>query len=208
MTDGTASEDGSSLRLLTNGAQVGLGVLVVAGIFGIDRGGLLNLGVPFLLAVSPSILRYRYDYRVHPILGLVIVLAATLHVAGSLGLYRAFPWFDQLAHGVSGGLVAGVGYAVVQAIDREHDAIVVPDRLRIVFLFVFATAFGVFWEIAEFAATFLSGVLGGDPLLAQYGLSDVVLDMLFNAVGALVIAAVGTSYFDAITRLLRGVYKN
>ena len=164
-------------------------------------GELVNVGIPLALAAAPTGLRAA-GYRVNPVVGLWIVTAAALHVLGSLGFYRAFPWFDQLAHAVSASLVAGVGFAVIQAIDRYHPVIDIPPRLRFVFLFVFATAFGVLWEIAEFAIGLLAGVMGGEALLAQYGLSDVVLDLLFNSLGALVVAAFGTEYFRNLAQIM------
>lgn len=196
-----AGEERSPVRLLTHGLQVLVVALAVFALVSFSVGELINLGVPVALAFVPAGLRYR-GYRVSPVLGLWIASAATLHVLGSLGLYQSIPWFDQLAHAVSASLVAGVGFALVQAIDRYHPVIEIPARLRFVFLFVFATAVGVLWEIAEFGIGLVASMTGGTALLAQYGLSDVVLDLFFNSIGAVVVAVVGTEYFATVTRIV------
>jgi len=194
------STDASPVRLFTHGVQALLVGLVAVALVSFTFGELVNMGIPLALALVPTGLRAA-GYRVHPVVGLWIVTAALLHVLGSFGLYTTLPWFDQLAHAVSASLVAGVGFAAIRAIDRYHPVIEIPPRLRFVFLFVFASAFGVLWEISEFAIGLLANVLGGEPLLAQYGLSDVVLDLLFNSVGALVVAALGTEYFANLARV-------
>jgi len=196
-----AGQERSPVRLLTHGCQVLLVGVAAYTLVTFEVGELVNMGVPLALALLPLGLRFR-GYRVNPVVGLWIALAATLHVLGSLGLYRSVPWFDQLPHAVSASLVAGVGFAVIQAIDRYHPVVEIPPRLRAVFLFVFATAFGVLWEISEFAIGLLATVMGGEALLAQYGLSDVVLDLAFNSLGALVVAAIGTGYFTNLARLI------
>ncbi|WP_136716318.1 hypothetical protein [Halorientalis salina] len=192
--------DSSPVRWFTHGVQALLVGLVAYSLVSFQFGELVNMGIPLALAFVPTGLRLA-GYRVNPVVGLWIVSAALLHVLGSFGLYTMLPWFDQLAHAVSASLVAGVGFAAIQSIDRYHPVIEIPPRLRFVFLFVFATAFGVLWELSEFAIGLLASVLGGEPLLAQYGLSDVVLDLLFNSVGALVVAALGTEYFENLTRV-------
>ena len=50
---------------------------------------------------------------------------------------------------------------------------------RSVFVVVFVLATGIFWEVLEFAA--------GD-LITVYGIDDIVTDMIFNAVGATIVA--------------------
>jgi hypothetical protein len=127
-----------------------------------------------------------------------IVTAAFLHAVGMLGLYRTFGWYDQIAHGVSGAVVAGVGYALVRVIENEYDSVEIPPNLRFVFIVVFAGALGVVWEVAEFALSELAVIFGGEPLLAQFGLGDVILDMLFSIAGAVLVAVWGTRYFDGL----------
>lgn len=194
---------GGALAYLASGLQVALvGVFLFAALVERSFGLGVNSGVPLAIALLPRYVRHRHDYRLNPVLTLVIVGGAAFHSVGSLGFYRSIGWFDQLAHGVAGALIAGVGYALVQVVDTQHDRITIPPRLRFVFVVVFAVAVGAAWEIVEFSLELVSVALGGDALLAQYGLADVVLDLQFDLLGALVLAAWGTSYFDGLRRLV------
>jgi uncharacterized membrane protein YjdF len=78
----------------------------------------------------------------------------------------------------------------------------IPPKLRFAFIVVFAIAVGVAWEMVEFSLELAATALGGEALLAQYDLADVVLDLQFDVVGAVVIALWGTSYFDGLRKLL------
>lgn len=103
-----------------------------------------------------------------------------------------------MTHAVSATLVAGVGYAVVDALDRSAESVELPGEFR----FMFVLAFGIFWEIGEFASTGRATVIGGKPVLAQYGTSDMVFDLLYNGVGTLLVALWGTDYFDSAADLV------
>lgn len=202
MTLARSSGHWSPVRLVTHGLQALLVALAAYALVSLSVGELLNVGIPLAIAATPTVLRRVYGYRVNPVVGLWIALSAALHVVGTFGPYQNIGWYDQVAHAVSASLVAGIGYAVFRALDRDHEGIVIPTRLQFVFLFVFATAFGVLWEIAEFGTGLVAAWLGGDPVLAQYGLDDAVYDLLFNAVGAVLVAVFGTDYFRSVTRMI------
>jgi len=114
-----------------------------------------------------------------------------LHAVGTLGPYERFGWYDSVTHTVSATLVAGVGYAVVDALDQSAESVDVPGEFRFLFILIFVLAFGVLWEISEFASAGLASIVGGEPVLAQYGTSDIVFDLLYNAFGALLVALWG-----------------
>jgi len=182
---------------------VGLGVYTL--LVG-DVGRFANVGVMLGLSLVPDALRYRYALRPQPLVGFLVAAAPFLHAVGALGPYRTVPAFDQVAHALSATLVAGFGYVLVRVVETESDAVQIPPTLRFAFVLIFATSFGLAWEILEFGTGLLASVTGGDPLLAQYGLSDVALDLLFNSLGALVVALWGTQYFDSLRRpLARGL---
>jgi hypothetical protein len=69
---------------------------------------------------------------------------------------------------------------------------------------------GVAWEVLEFAARGLAETLGVDAVLVRYGLEDTVTDLVFDAVGALLVAAFATrrlgGLVDAATAWLDRVY--
>ena len=188
-------------RLLTYALQFALvGILGYALVTGNSR--LVTNTVPTLaVAAFPLYVRVRYDRPLHPVLELWIVLTAFLHAAGIMGPYRAFGWYDQIAHGVSGALVAGVGYALVTTIEIEYDDVVIPENLRFLFVVVFTVSFGVLWEVAEFTLGKLAGGTG-QAVLIQFGLSDVVWDLVLDLVGALLVAFWASGYFDGLRAIL------
>lgn len=193
----------SALRALTRTVQLVLAGLVAYAIIAGQWGQFVNATLMLAIALVPDALRYRYDLPHQPLVAFLVATAPLLHAVGAMGPYRAIPAFDQVAHAVSATLVAGLGYAVLGVVEAETDAVVVPSSLRAVFVLVFATSFGVAWEILEFSTGLLSTVTGGEQLLAQYGPSDVVLDLLFNTGAALVVAVWGTAYFEKLRRLAR-----
>jgi hypothetical protein len=65
---------------------------------------------------------------------------------------------------------------------------------------VFVLAFGVLWEILEFATGGVASIVGGEPVLAQYGTRDIVLDLVFNTVGAVLVATLGTDRLGDVAR--------
>lgn len=182
-------------RLLVRGMQLTLaGVLgygLVTGHVGIVAAGVVALGATLL----PALLRREYGYSMDAGLVLWITVAVVLHAAGSLGLYEWFSWYDNLAHAVSGTVVAGLGYASFRAVELHSDEIDVPSAFRALFIVVFVLAAGVVWEVLEFA-------LGG--LVTVYGVDDIVTDMVFNAVGAVVVAVWGTDHVDGLVGFFRG----
>lgn len=192
---------GRAARLLTYVLQVGL-VAVLAYALGTGNSRLLANTVPTLaVAAFPLYVRFRYDRSLHPVLALWIVLAAFLHAAGIMGPYRTFGWYDQIAHGVSGALVAGVGYALVKAIETEYDDVVIPENLRFLFIVVFTVSFGVLWEVAEFTLGKLAGGTGKAALI-QFGLDDVVWDLVLDLLGALLVAFGASGYFDGLRAII------
>jgi uncharacterized membrane protein YjdF len=180
--------------------QVGLAGTVAYGLFRVELGLVINAGIPLAITFLPAALARDTHVSMDAGLALWITLAVFVHSVGSLGVYQWFPWYDQFAHALSSSVVAGVGYAAITAFDRHSEAVEFPREFVFVFLFVFVMAFGVFWEILEFATGLVSGAFGGEAVLAQYGMSDIIYDLVFNQLGAVVIAAWGHSRLSGVSR--------
>lgn len=198
----------SSTEYLARGLQLLLVVLIGYGAVVGNGALLLNgiLAVPIVL--FPTFLEWRYDHEVDPRLSIWITVAAVVHVIGFLGPYNAqrgiLKWYDQVAHAISASFVAGVGYALIVALDRSSTRITFPEEFRFVFTLCFILAFGVAWEIVEFAAGGLATMFGMESTLVQYGLDDIVLDLVFNTLAAAIVALFGTRYFRDLTAILSG----
>jgi VanZ family protein len=63
-------------------------------------------------------------------------------------------------------------------------------------------AFGVFWEVIEFLLMAISGLVGGN-ILTVYGIGDSILDLVFNTLGAVVVAVWGTAYLTDVSAAVR-----
>jgi uncharacterized membrane protein YjdF len=72
-----------------------------------------------------------------------------------------------------------------------------------VFLLLFVLAYGVLWEILEFAIALATEELGTATVLTQYGLADTLMDLLFNTIGAVVVALWGTVHLNDLSGYLR-----
>jgi len=194
-------------RLLTRSVQALLvafvGVGVVRGSTGVVVNALAALGVTFL----PALLEREYGLPMDAGLTLWISATVFLHALGVLGvpgvtgnLYAAdspIPFYDGLTHALSASVVAAVGYTVARAVDEHTDAVELPPRFTFVFVLLFVIAFGVFWEVMEFAVGTLAAGVGGD-VLTQYGLADTIRDLVFDIVGGVVVATWGTAHLTDV----------
>jgi hypothetical protein len=168
----------------------------------------VGLAVTFL----PAILERDHEIPMNPGLTLWITGAAFLHTLGVVGipgtgqsLYGSITLYDNLTHALSASVVAGAGYATVRAFDEHSAGIDLPSRFMFVFILVFVTAFGVIWELLEFAIAEVAGALGSETTgFTQHGLDDTLMDLVYDALGGVVVAIWGTAYLtdvsDAIWR--------
>ncbi|QLK26084.1 hypothetical protein HYG81_00150 [Natrinema zhouii] len=197
-------------RQLTYLMEIGLiGMLFV----GIERGNggiVINTGVALIVTQLPPLLERDYEIPMDPRLTLWITTAVFLHAFGTVGLpgatrtlYSQIWWWDHMTHALSASLVAGVGYATVRALHEHTDGIHFPQRFVAVFILLFVLAFGVLWEILEFAIALSAEALGIRAVLTQYGLEDTMLDFVFNSIGGLIVALWGGAYLTDITGAIR-----
>ncbi len=181
--------------------------LSLIGIFfvGLDRGNLgimINSALAFAITLVPAVLKRDYQIPMDAGLTLWITTAVFLHAVGTLGPYQNVWWWDHVTHMLSASLVAGVGYATVRALDAHNPDVYLPPRFMFVFILMFVVAFGVIWEVTEFAVSGLGSIIGGSAVLTQYGLEDTMLDLLFDTAGGLVTAIWGTAYLTDVTGAL------
>ncbi|NLV13502.1 hypothetical protein [Haloarcula argentinensis] len=191
-------------RLAVRVLQTVLGGIAV---FALAQGNVtlfVNSGGPLMITFLPALFRREYGYAMNTGLVLWITVASALHAAGAFELYEAFGWYDSLAHAVSASLVAGVGYAIARAVERYSGAVDFNREFRATFVVLFVLAMGVGWEILEFASGGVASMIGGEAVLAQHGTSDIVNDLVFNTVGALIVAGWSTAHFEGLAARLTG----
>jgi uncharacterized membrane protein YjdF len=115
-----------------------------------------------------------------------------------LNFYATLWWYDHVTHALSASVVAGVGYATARAVDEHSEAVFLPPRFMFVFILLFVLAFGVFWEVIEFGLGEAARAVGNRALLTQYGLEDTMLDLVFDTVGAVIVAVWGTAHLTDV----------
>jgi hypothetical protein len=181
-------------------------LLVTIVIYGLSAGqpkAVTNGGIGLGVTLLPAILRRNYQFSLDPWLGLWITTAVFLHTLGSAGLYAQFSWWDSMTHALSASLVAGVGYTAARVVDLHSDKIHIPTQSVFVYLFIVVLAFGVIWELFEFGLDLISAETGLTMPLAQHGLDDTVVDMLYNSLGALLVALFGQAHLTGVAESLR-----
>lgn len=169
-----------------------LGILV----FGVleDRPTIIFNGVFALLVTQVAAVFERGSRRpVYRTLVLWVSTAALFHAVGTLGPYGDFWWWDDVAHALSASAVAAIGYTGARAFDVEDECLRLPASFLFVYVLLFVVTAGVIWELFEFALTGVAVVLDISPPLAQKGLDDTVMDLVFDTAGALVVA-IGSLY--------------
>ena len=190
-------------RRLTRGMQVILVAIVVYGAVAGEPKAITNGGLGLFVTFVPALVERNYDIPLDPWLGVWITTAVFLHTLGSAWFYAQIDWWDHLTHALSASLIAGAGYTALRAVDLHSDAIRIPTRFAFVFIFVVVLAFGVVWELFEFALDIVADETGIAMPLAQHGLDDTVLDLTYNSIGALIVATFGQAYLSGVAERVR-----
>lgn len=196
-------------RRLVWAMEIGLIGIFFIGIDRMNIGIIVNAAVGLGVTRLPSILRRDYNIPMSPGLTLWIIAAVFLHALGTLGLpgtdtsfYQSVWWWDHLTHGLSASVVAAAGYATIRAIDIHSEKIYLPSEFMFVFILMFVISFGVFWEVIEFVIGEIARVLGSQAVLTQYGIGDTMLDLVFDTIGAIIVATWGTAHLNGVVRAL------
>lgn len=136
---------------------------------------------------------------VPPALSTWVAAAGFLHCVGMLGWYDSVQWWDHLTHTLSAALVAALLYAGLLTLDEHAAAFRLSAAALGALTVAFTLAVGVFWEFVELAAREVGERHDVPPVLEHYGLRDTLLDLAFDAVGALLVVALDARVFVAIT---------
>ncbi|MFC5972838.1 hypothetical protein ACFPYI_15985 [Halomarina salina] len=202
--------------------EVGLAGMFLVGLYLGHTGIIVNCGIALLVAQLPPILQRDYGIPMDLGLTLWITTAVFLHALGTIPLpaslvevvgsapedaaystlYSSDGWWDHLTHGFSASVVAGVGYATARALDEYASGVHFPPRFMFVYILLFVIAFGVLWEVIEFAIGEAAVVFGVGTVLTQYGLSDTMLDLVFDTVGGVVVGVWGTAHLNDVAEAL------
>ncbi|WP_042662146.1 hypothetical protein [Haloferax sp. ATB1] len=205
-------ERGSSVsltaqRAVTRALQVLMLLIFAVGVSYGNSGVAVNAAVGLLVTLLPAVIERRYEFTMHVGIVLWITVAMFLHALGTLPLpgldflsaYTAVWWWDHMTHALSSSLVAGAAYAVTRTFQVRTANINMPPKFMFAYLLLFVMAFGVLWELLEFYISVAARVFGTAEVLTQYGLDDTVLDLCYNTLGGLLVAAFGTAHLTGLS---------
>ncbi len=210
-------------RLLVRAMEIGLiGMFFI----GLDRGEpgiVVNSLVGIAVTRVPAYLERDYGIPMDAGLTLWITAAVFLHALGTVGFpapvvtglnavgvpvtdgsfYKETWWWDHMTHALSASVVAAAGYSVARAVDVHDDRVRLPRQFMFVFILLVTLAFGVFWEVLEFTIGEVAALFGSEgAILVQYGLGDTMLDLVFDTVGAIIVAVWGTAHLSDVVGAL------
>jgi hypothetical protein len=142
------------------------------------------------LTFTPAII----ERRLHVQLPTEFTLITCLFLYASFGLgdvgdfYERFGWWDLALHGISALITGLIGFLVIYVFYMTDRIRVAPIYVAII-TFGFAVSIGTIWEIFEFLMDWYFGLN-----MQSSGLVDTMTDLMVNAAGALVAAAIGYYY--------------
>ncbi|MBT8506839.1 hypothetical protein AZH53_00140 [Methanomicrobiaceae archaeon CYW5] len=134
--------------------------------------------IVLLLTMVPMIMEREVHITVPWWLTFLIVLSLYIHIGGQyFDWYTTlYPYYDKIAHFISGTTVALIGFTLVLLLDQYTENNF--NRPVIIFLIVMLTvAVGGLWEIFEYTVDTFLGIE------MQHGLDDTMLDMIFVLLG-------------------------
>ncbi len=165
--------------------------------------GLMAL-VLLILSLIPSIMEHAWKIDIPSYMEIIFLIFATLaFLFGEIGdFYIKFSWWDTFLHTMSGGLIACVGFVLLNLLSDEKKSIKIPPIFAAIFVFCFSIACGAVWEMIEWVADTINGTnmqrfrdnITEVPFEGRDALFDTMKDLFLDAIGALVVSIIG--YFD------------
>jgi len=148
----------------------------------------------FLLTLVPYWVARKLDVHFPWFAYFLIALSLWFNTAGFIqGYYvQYYPYYDKVAHVISGISVALLAFLGVIFIDR-YWKMDLTEPFIIGFTIIFGLAMAAAWEIYEFAIDSLfGGFLAGRM---QVDNTDTMLDMIFVLISSVIVATVAVLWF-------------
>lgn len=171
----------------------GMRLLVALSVFGFiifgDWESAINAVLILCLMLVPSLLKRQYRLYLPFELDLAIVgfIFLSLFLGSLSNFYERFSFWDDVLHFQSGLLLGVVGFVMVYILNaRKSDKLTMSPGFVSIFAVCFSLALAVTWEVYEYIADYWFGYNMQDG-----GLADTMSDLIFNAIGAIIVAVIG-----------------
>lgn len=157
------------------------------------------LGVVALLLPGMLQHKLRIDIPSNMLILYTIFLYSAIYLGEVKSFYYNVSNWDNILHTFSGAMIGALGFSIVTLLNKTEE---VPMNLSplfvVLFSFCFAVTLGVVWEFYEFT---FDGLLGlnmqkfalenGTQLIGRAALTDTMVDLFVDTVGALIISIIG-----------------
>lgn len=181
--------DSGRWRVVNRLLQAGIIAGIAAGIRRRDPSVIANGLLSLVFASLPRYVERWTDVRFRSWQRGWVSMAGLVHTLGMLGPYDDVWWWDNLAHTLSGVVVAAIADVTYRS---DADGTYRPRGCsRPAFITGITLGFGVVWEILEYIAHTLGDRIGIEPMLVHYGRRDTVGDLVFDLLGAALVVRFG-----------------
>lgn len=136
-------------------------IVIVSLVFALVRGNLENAALcmaTLVLLLAPPFIEKKFSVELPSVLEIIIMCFAFSHaILGEIGcFYVKVPWWDTMLHTLNGFLCAGVGFSLVDLLNRNKRFKFELSPIYVALVaFCFSMTVGVLWEFYEFGSDML-----------------------------------------------------
>lgn len=133
-------------------------IVIVSLVFALVRGNFENAVLcvaTLLLLLAPSFIEKSFSVELPSVLEIIIMCFAFSHaILGEIGcFYVKVPWWDTMLHTLNGFLCAGVGFSLIDLLNRDKRFRFELSSVYVALVaFCFSMTVGVLWEFFEFGS--------------------------------------------------------
>lgn len=133
-------------------------IVIVSLVFALVRGNFENAVLcvaMLLLLLAPSFIEKSFSVELPSVLEIIIMCFAFSHaILGEIGcFYVKVPWWDTMLHTLNGFLCAGVGFSLIDLLNRDKRFRFELSPVYVALVaFCFSMTVGVLWEFFEFGS--------------------------------------------------------
>ena len=142
-----------------------------------------------ILSLAPNYLASRYNIALPMpfVISIVVFIVASLIMGEVFDIYYRIWWWDIALHATSAIALGMIGFLFIYMLfDGDHFA--APPSAIAFLAFTFALSIGAVWEIFEYTMDVVFGTN------MQKSADDTMIDLIFDAIGAIIGALAGYAY--------------
>jgi hypothetical protein len=152
-----------------------------------------------ILSLAPVVLASRFNVALPLpfVVSIVVFIVASLIMGEVFDIYYTIWWWDLALHGLSAVALGMIGFLFIYML-FDGDKFAAPPSAIAFLAFTFALSIGALWEIFEYGMDVTFGTN------MQKSADDTMIDLIFDAIGAVVGALAGYAYLKGRSAGLLG----